>query len=132
MWHKLIWLAAGGTLGTMARYGLTGLVHRLLGHHLEATLGGGFPWGTLVVNVLGCFLFGVGWSMTEQGLRMDGQLRLAVFTGFLGAFTTFSTYAFESGQMLRDGQWFLLAGNVVVQNGLGLAAVLLGFAIGRV
>lgn len=123
MWYKLIWLAAGGALGTLARYGLAGLVHRL---------GDSFPWGTLTVNVLGCFLFGLIWSMTEQGLRMDGHLRLAVFTGFLGAFTTFSTYAFESGQMFRDSQWLLLAGNMMAQNGLGLAAVLLGFAIGRV
>ena len=91
-----------------------------------------FPWGTLAVNALGCFLFGLVWAMTEQRLRMGGQLRLAVFAGFLGAFTTFSTYAFESGQMLRDSQWLLFAGNVMVQNGLGLAAVLLGFSIGKV
>lgn len=132
MWYKLIWLAAGGALGTLARYGLAGLVQRLGGSFLNHGSEGLFPWGTLAVNVLGCFLFGLIWSMTEQGFRVDGHLRLAVFTGFLGAFTTFSTYAFESGQMFRDSQWLLLAGNVMAQNGLGLVAVLLGFAIGKV
>jgi len=131
MSYKIIWLAAGGALGTMARYGLSGLVQRLGGHYMGQTLGGSFPWGTLAVNVIGCFLFGLIWSLTEQGFRIDGHLRLAIFTGFLGAFTTFSTFAFDSGQMFRDSQWLFLMGNVVVQNGLGLAALLLGFAMGR-
>lgn len=130
MWHKMIWLAAGGTLGTLARYGLTGLVQRLGGQFLGQTFGSPFPWGTLAVNVLGCFLFGLFWSMTEHGLRMDNHLRLALFTGFLGAFTTFSTYAFDSGQMLRNHQGLALGVQFVAHNGFGLAAVMLGFALG--
>lgn len=136
MWQKLAWLAIAGALGTVARYGLSGWAQRAFGDVGEprgwGDSAGGFPWGTLVVNVLGCFLFGLVWSLAESGLKLDGHVRLAVLTGFMGAFTTFSTYAFESGQMLRDSQWVFMAINMLAQNGLGLAAVLLGFALGRV
>jgi CrcB protein len=91
----------------------------------------GFPWATLVVNVIGCFLFGLIWSLAESRWAINNHVRVVVFTGFLGAFTTFSTYAFEAGQMLRDAQWLYLAIHVLAQNGLGLAAILLGFALGR-
>lgn len=137
VWQKLAWLAAGGAMGTLARYGLTGLAQQVIGGAFGGisrngvTGGTSFPWGTLVVNVLGCFLFGWIWSLTEHGLKVDGHIRLALFTGFLGAFTTFSTYAFETGQILRHSQWLFVAVNMLVQNGLGMAAVLLGFVLGR-
>jgi len=126
VWHKLAWLAVAGALGTLARYGLTGLVQRA-----APNMAGGFSWGTLAVNVLGCFLFGLVWSLAESGWAINNHVRVVVFIGFLGAFTTFSTYAFEAGQMLRDAQWLSLAIHVVAQNGLGLAAILLGLAMGR-
>lgn len=125
VWQKLAWLAAAGALGTLARYGLTGLAQRL------APVGSGFPWGTLAVNVLGCFLFGLIWSLAESGWAISNPVRVVVFVGFLGAFTTFSTYAFEASQMLRDAQWVSLATHALAQNGLGLVAVLLGFSLGR-
>lgn len=136
MWQKLAWLAGAGALGTLARYGLTGVAQRAYELALDGRtgrhgLGSGFPWGTLSVNVLGCFLFGLIWSLAQHGMKIDPHIRLAVLTGFLGAFTTFSTYAFESGQMWRDSQWLFVAANVLAQNGLGLAAMLLGLALGR-
>lgn len=130
MWQKLACLAIAGALGTLARYGLTGLAQRITGGGFWGAFGANFPVGTLAVNVLGCFLFGLAWSLLAHGLQ-DGQVRLVVFVGFLGAFTTFSTYAFEGGQMVRDARWAPLAAHLMLQNGLGLAAVLTGLALGK-
>jgi CrcB protein len=119
---KLFWLALAGALGTVVRYGLGGIVQR-------ATPA--FPLGTLAVNGLGCLLFGIVWSLAEERFLVSGETRLVVLVGFMGAFTTFSTYAFETAQMLRDSGWLVAATNVLVQNALGLIGVLAGMAIGR-
>jgi CrcB protein len=121
---KLAWLAALGALGTLARYGLGGAVQHL---HESA-----FPWGTLAVNTLGCFLFGLVWTLAEERLVISGETRAVVLIGFMGAFTTFSTYAFETAAMLRDAAWLPAAGNVLAHNGLGIAGFFLGVALGRV
>jgi CrcB protein len=121
--RKLLALAVAGTLGTLARYGLGGLVQRL---HESA-----FPWGTLVVNALGCFLFGVVWALAEERLVISGETRLVLLVGFMGAFTTFSTYAFETGAMLRDAEWLLAASNLLAHNLLGIACFFVGVALGR-
>ena len=89
------------------------------------------PWGTLAVNALGCLLFGVVWSLAEERMLISSQARTIVLVGFMGAFTTFSTYAFETAQMLGDSEWLLAAGNLLVQNVLGIALVLAGMALGR-
>ena len=119
---KLAWLALAGTLGTWARFGLAGLVQRL---------GPSFPIGTLAVNTLGCFLFGVVWTLAEDRLIISGQTRFIILTGFMGAFTTFSTFAFETGQMMRDAEWLLAGLNVVVEVALGLGFFFLGIFLGR-
>jgi fluoride exporter len=121
--QKLLWIGMGGALGALARYALSGWVQRLGGYD--------FPWGTLAVNALGCFLFGVVWALAEDRLLISTQGRLFALTGFLGAFTTFSTYMFESGALLRDTQWTGAALNLLGQNGIGLVAVFLGLALGR-
>jgi CrcB protein len=120
---KLTWLAAAGAVGTLARYGLGGLVQRL--HQTS------FPWGTLVVNGLGCFLFGLVWTLAEERLVIGGEMRTVILIGFMGAFTTFSTFAFETGAMLRDAEWLLAAGNLLAHNLLGLTLFFLGAATGR-
>ena len=107
----------------MARYGLAGLVQR--------AVEGEFPWGTVVVNLLGCFLFGTLWSVMESRVSISVEARAMILVGFMGAFTTFSTFAFETAQMLRDAQWLAAAGNMAVQNLAGIAALLLGLACGR-
>ena len=76
----VLWLAVAGAAGTLARWGLQGLVHTL-----QPTL---FPWGTLAVNALGCLLFGLVWSLSEERLLVPPHIRLVVLTGFMGAFTT--------------------------------------------
>jgi CrcB protein len=112
-----------GAAGTLSRYWLGGLVQRICGES--------FPWGTLVVNGLGCFLFGFVWSLAEERLVISGETRFLILTGFMGAFTTFSTFAFETGEQLRDSEWLLALGNVAAQLILGLALVFLGTALGR-
>ncbi len=123
IWHKLLWLAAAGAVGTLARFGLQGFVQRL-----QPT---GFPWGTLAVNALGCFLFGIVWSMAEERMVISGQTRTILLIGFMGSFTTFSSFAFETSQLLDDSQWLLAAANVLLQNVLGVALVVLGIGLGR-
>jgi len=122
--QKLVLIALAGAAGAVARYLLGGLVHRLFG--------AGFPWGTLAVNVVGCFLFGLVWALGEERMLFGSEARLIVLVGFMGAFTTFSTFAFETTEMLRNAEWLAAAGNLVGQNAAGLGAVVLGFAAAKV
>jgi CrcB protein len=94
-------------------------------------LGESFAWGTLAVNAIGCFLFGLIWTLAEDRVIISGQTRFLILTGFLGAFTTFSTFAFETTRYLNDSQWGLAAANLIGQNTLGVACVILGLAAGR-
>jgi CrcB protein len=121
--QKLLLLAAAGALGTMARYGVSGAAQRILG--------GEFPWGTLAANLIGCFLAGVFWSVAESRLSISGQTRTIVLMGFMGAFTTFSAFMLETGQLVRDAQWSWALGNVALQNGCGFVLFFCGLAVGR-
>src|SRR5262245_54864168 len=123
MWGKLLSIAAAGAAGTLARYWLGGFVPRWAGES--------FPWGTLVVNVLGCYLFGVVWVLAEERFLISGETRAIILIGFMGAFTTYSTFAFETGQLMRESQWLYAFGNVAAQLILGLAGLFLGFITGR-
>ncbi len=116
----VVLVAVFGALGTLARYGTNLLAQRLPWENL--------PLATLTVNVVGSFLFGLLWPLAEQG-RLSPQMRLLLLTGFMGAFTTFSTFAFETGQMLRDSQWVAAAANILANNLLGIGALLLGMAL---
>jgi CrcB protein len=121
--RELVLLTVAGGCGAIARYGLSGIVQRWCGER--------FAWGTLGVNLAGCFLFGLVWTLAEDRLVISGQTRFIILTGFMGAFTTFSTFAFETCGYLDDGQWKLAIINVVAQNGLGILSVFLGMASGR-
>jgi len=121
--QKVIWIAVAGAIGAVARFGLSGLVHRIYA--------GEFPLGTLIVNILGCFLFGLFWSWAEERLSVSGEMRLIVLVGFMGAFTTFSSFAFETGKLIQDAQWNYAIANLAIQNLAGLACLLGGFNLGR-
>ncbi|HEY4707465.1 MAG TPA: fluoride efflux transporter CrcB [Thermodesulfobacteriota bacterium] len=121
--HKLVLIALAGAAGTLARYFLGGLVQRLYG--------GAFPWGTFAVNISGTFLFGFVWSLAEERLVISGEARAVVLVGFMGAFTTFSTFMFETGELLRDSQFALAFGNIALQNVVGIIFLILGLAAGR-
>jgi CrcB protein len=123
MWQKMIYLAVAGACGTLARYGLAGLVQRVAG--------ASFPWGTVSVNALGCLLFGVIWTVTSERFVGSGELRIILLTGFMGAFTTFSTFVAESGHLFADGEHWYGLGNILLQNAVGLVLFFLGMALGR-
>ena len=115
---RLALIAGAGALGTLTRYGLQGWVQRWTG--------GTFPWGTAAVNILGCLLFGGLWAASSERHWLGAEARIIVLVGFFGAFTTFSTFAFETVQMMRAGQWGWAAGSAALQNGLGILAIWAG------
>ena len=123
MIQKFAWLALAGALGALARYGLAGLVQRFSG--------GSFPWGTLVVNLLGCFVAGLLWGMFEKRGVVTALPRTVLLVGFLGAFTTFSTMILETTEMLRASELMYATANLTLQNGVGLAAIFAGTMLGR-
>lgn len=123
MWKQWLYLALAGGVGTLSRYGLAGVVQRMAGTS--------FPWGTLAVNVTGCFLAGLLWSLFEYRIQVPGEVRMVVLMGFMGAFTTFSAYMIETGELLRSAEWLFALGNVVMQNGIGFVALYLGLTLGR-
>ncbi len=123
LWQRLLLIAAAGAVGTLARYGLSGVAQRVSPANL--------PWGTFAVNALGCLLFGFVWSLAEERMLISGATRMIVLVGFMGAFTTFSTFAFETAQLLDDSQWLLAGANLLLHNVTGVVLVLVGLAIGK-
>jgi len=113
---------AGGALGAIARFGVSVTANRVYGT--------GFPVGTLLVNLAGCFLIGLFFIMAEEKI-ITAPMRLFLVTGFLGALTTFSTYAFESVAATRDGMTFVAILNLAANNVGGLLLVLAGMWLGR-
>ncbi len=123
MLTKLALIAFSGAAGALARFGLGGLVARIYG--------GTFPAGTFVVNLVGCFLFGLVWPLAEERLLINSEIRTIILVGFVGSFTTFSTLVFETGELLRDSEWTLALVNMGGQIMLGLIGLMAGMAIGR-
>lgn len=121
--QKILFIALTGALGALARYWLSGAVYGLMGRD--------FPWGTAAVNVLGCFLFGLIWVLAEERHLIPAHLRIILLIGFMGSFTTFSTYVFESSALVQDAQWLKLGLNLLGQNLVGFAALYLGYVTGR-
>jgi CrcB protein len=121
--QKILLIALAGAAGTLCRYWLSGAVYAVMGRD--------FPWGTWAANIAGCFLFGLIWIAAEERGLLSGQARIVILVGFMGAFTTFSTYIFEGSQLLHDGQWLRLALNIGGQNIVGFAALFLGASLGR-
>lgn len=115
----LAYVALGGALGALARYGISGWVYDRMGET--------FPWGTLVVNVLGCLALGavVRWLQVSA---VSPEIRPFLTIGLLGAFTTFSTFSFETVALLQDGQWTKAGVYVGASVLVGLAAVVAGMA----
>jgi CrcB protein len=122
--QKILLLAVAGALGTLARYGLAGWVQEWAGSRSA--------WGTLAVNLLGCLIFGLICGVLDQRLLLRPEWRAPLLVGFLGAFTTFSTWIFESGQFLQGGQWLAAAANLLLPPVAGLLALALGMGLARV
>lgn len=110
----LVYIALGGAAGAVLRYGVGGWIH--------GWAGPGFPWGTFVVNVSGSFLIGLSFRWLES-TAASPETRALVTIGLLGAFTTFSTYSYETVALLRDGEWGRGAAYALGSLVLGLLAV---------
>ena len=117
---ELLVVGVGGFVGAIARYGISGLVHRFYG--------GPFPLGTLAVNVLGCFVLGGLMTLVEDRQLLAPTTRLFLTIGLLGSLTTFSTLGYETVALLRDAEIRLAAMSFFANGLLGLAAVFLGRA----
>ena len=115
---NVLYIGLGGFFGAMARWGLSGLAHKVLG--------AAFPWGTLLVNVLGCLLIGGIMFLVVERRMLAPQAQLLLITGFLGSLTTFSTFGYETMRLANGGLGPALA-NVGANCIAGLTAVWLGW-----
>jgi CrcB protein len=118
---KLLLIAVGGAVGTLARYG-TSTVLRPLSE--------GFPYGTLAVNLLGCLVIGFLQALLLERVLLREEYRIAILVGFLGGYTTFSTFGWETMSMLQDAQYWRASANLIANNVGGVVMVIAGYAIG--
>lgn len=119
---SLLAIAAGGAAGALLRYFVSGAGYRLLGED--------FPWGTMVVNLTGCFFIGFLWVVFDRTI-LSSAARNFTLVGLLGAFTTFSTFGFETTQLLQAGEYKLALYNLLLSNFLGIVFVLFGLILAR-
>jgi fluoride exporter len=119
---QFVWVGLAGSLGAILRYWLDGVVSRWAG--------GLFPWGTFAVNMTGCFIIGFLSALLTGRFLPHPVLRTAVLVGFVGAYTTFSTFAYETLQLLRGGAIAVAIANVAGSVVAGLIAVWLGTTVG--
>jgi CrcB protein len=121
-----VWVALGSALGGVARYWCSGLVARAVGET--------FPWGTLIVNIVGSFLIGLiaAVSGTDGRFIIPAEARQFMMVGILGGFTTFSSFSLQTLTLARDGDWLLAGANVVGSVVLCLIAVWAGHMLGAV
>lgn len=121
MIKNFLLVAFGGGAGSLARY----LCQKWLGESYPHP----FPWGTFIVNLLGCFLIGVIYAASEKTTFVGPQVRLLLITGFCGGFTTFSTFAFENMNLLRGGDTVYFLTYTIASVVLGIAGVFAGIGI---
>ena len=120
---RIALVMAGGSLGALSRYGTALLAARFIGTR--------FPWGTLLVNLVGCFLLGASFALVECTNILSPAARLFFMTGFLGALTTFSTYALETINAVRGETSLIALTNILINNVVGLGMVVLGMSLVR-
>ena len=122
--ERVLWAGVGGFIGSALRYVVGGWLTRAKG-------AAAFPWETLVINVAGCLVIGVLAALAETRGLFAGTTRVFVFVGILGGFTTFSTFGYETFQLLREGQVAAATASAAMQVVLGLGAVWAGDTLVR-
>lgn len=120
---KIFFVFIGGGFGAISRY--------LLSNFTTTLLGNKFPFGTFVVNVIGCFLVGVVLVISDGKFVLNPAYRLSIIIGFLGAFTTFSAFVVETDQLMESSQWLYAFGNIVGNVVVGLIFFRLGIMLGK-
>lgn len=121
---KWIYLFLGGGAGSLARYVFSSFIYEIAGPK--------FPFGTLAVNLTGCFLAGLLMVLAEEKLALHYDLRILIFAGFLGGFTTFSAFMIETAYLIRVGQTWAALGNVLLNVVIGFLVFRLGVLLGEV
>ncbi len=120
---RVLAIAAGGAVGALLRYWVSSGTHALLGR--------GFPYGTLVVNVLGSFAIGFLFVLFLERMTLSGEWRAGILVGVIGAFTTFSTFSIETLNLLEEGAHLKASLNVALSVALCLAGAWFGLLLGR-
>ena len=121
MSSTIIGIGLAGAFGTLARFGINQTSARLFGEH---------PWGTVIVNLSGCLLFGF-LATFFVAEKLPAHYKVIILTGFLGGFTTFSAYAFEIADFLEKGRYAAAMWHFGLQNVVGVLAVFAGLMLGR-
>lgn len=121
--HRLLLVAVGGAAGALARY--------LIGGWIAGRMGISFPWGTIFINVTGSFLLGLLGVLSYERLLLPPEALTLLGVGFLGSYTTFSSWQYETFRLLENGSWPYGLINLLVSPLLGLGGVLLGVILGR-
>jgi fluoride exporter len=120
---KILFIGFGGAIGAILRYILSGIDYKLSG--------GVFPVSTMVVNLAGSLAIGFLWGMFES-VVVSSNVRMFVFIGVLGGFTTFSTFALENFNLIRDGERSIAYANIILSNVLGIGLVFAGYGLAKV
>ena len=121
--RTLVGIMVAGALGAAARYGLDGFV--------GDRTGSGFPWGTFVINISGSLVLGFLFTVLTERIAIDSALRFSITTGFIGSYTTFSTWMLETARLVQDRSYLLATWNAAGSVVAGLAAVGAGIVMGR-
>jgi len=121
---KLFLIGLAGFIGTLSRYWMSGVVAKRYGET--------FPMGTLVVNLLGCFLVGLLFYLLEERFLVNQTVRTAVLIGLLGGFTTFSSFGLQTFTLIQDRQFGLAVLNITASNVIGLLLVWSGYTLAKV
>ena len=122
MMGKVIAVMIGGSIGSLLRYAASGMIQS----RAESI----FPWGTMAVNLVGCFFIGFLWTVFEN-TTVRPETRVFFITGILGGFTTFSAFGLETFNLVRDNEFLRALANFALTNGLGLVCVFAGVIVSR-
>ena len=120
---RLFYLVLGGAAGTVSRYVLSAVVHETAGH--------GFPYGTLVVNAVGCFIIGLLSTAYAGHFFLDNNMKMLLAVGFCGAFTTFSTFILETSHLAKGGEILRPLFYIAISILAGVVAFIVGHRLGR-
>ena len=121
---NIFFIGMGGFLGAISRYGVALWIGQRWGRN--------FPLGTFLINISGSFLIGLLMSLLTERFMVNPQWRLLLIVGFLGAYTTFSTFEYETGALMKDGEWLIAMLNVILSVSVGFIALKLGEVIAKI